>query len=95
MENIYEKLDKKIEHPEINSTLLELGIIKEPVFKENIIEIKLKFPFLNIPIKDLLISNIRETIQNIGKNIEVNIKTEEMNEEEKMKFSEMAKSGWK
>lgn len=86
---------KKIEHPEINFTLWELGMLSSPIFKENAIEIKLKLPFFNVPIKNLLISSIKKSIQKIEKNIEVNIQIEEMSKEEKEKFFNMAKSGWK
>jgi len=83
----------KIIHPEINYSLVDLGMIKGVVVKDNVVTLTLKFPFLEIPIKDLLISTIEEELKKI--NVDVKINIAQMNEEERAKFMKMAQEGWR
>ena len=45
-----EKTLKEIEHPEINSTLFNLGMIKDIDIKEDKVTLTLKVPMLDIPL---------------------------------------------
>jgi len=83
----------KIIHPEINYSLVDLGMIKGVVVKDNVVTLTLKFPFLEIPIKDLLINTIEEELKKI--NVDVKINIAQMNEEERAKFMKMAQEGWR
>lgn len=93
-EDIKAELSKAI-HPEINCSLVELGMIKDIEVKDAAVSITLVLPFLDIPIKEDLIDLIKESVKNLGKNIKIKIKTAEMNEKEKERFMKLAREGWK
>ncbi|NCF75541.1 MAG: DUF59 domain-containing protein [Xanthomonadaceae bacterium] len=99
MKKILEKDIRKVlskeKHPEINSSLIELGIIKNINIKNDLVLVVLAFPFLGIPIKEDLINIVKKSIWSLNKDIKVKTKIVEMNEEEKNKFMEKAKEGWK
>lgn len=83
----------KIIHPEINYSLVDLGMIRGVVVKDNVVTLTLKVPFLEIPIKDFLINTIEEELKKIKVDVKINIA--QMNEEERAKFMRMAQEGWK
>lgn len=85
----------KVMHPEIRYSLVDLGLIKEVVVEENMVSLILNLPFLEIPIKDYLIQIIKETLINLGKDVEVEIKLGQMNQRERDEFMKKAKEGWK
>ena len=89
-EMIKQELSKAM-HPEINSSLLKLGMIKNIKVENSRVSLTLVLPFLNVPIKDELIHVIKNSL-NLNK---VNIEITEMNEKEREKFMEMAKQGWR
>jgi len=76
----------KVMHPEINYSLVDLGMIKDVVCKEDAVDLILKLPFLQVPVRDLLIERIKKTLA---------INIEQMSQEERDKFAKMAKEGWK
>lgn len=94
--NISEKdilnLLAKVEHPAINCTLRELGIIKDISSKDNKVLITMALPFPNIPIIDQLVSSIKEPIEKLG--VEVEVKQTVMNQEELQAFLKMEEEGW-
>ena len=85
----------KVKHPEINYSLVDLGMIKDVVCEERKVNLTLKLPFLQVPIKDILIKGIKKTLANQDSSIQVEINIEQMNQEERDKFAKMAKEGWK
>lgn len=85
----------KVIHPEINYSLIELGMIKDIEAKDAVVSITLVLPFLNIPIKEDLIGLIKGSVKKLGKNIKIEIKTAEMNGDEKERFMKLAREGWK
>ncbi|MCK4322777.1 DUF59 domain-containing protein [candidate division WOR-3 bacterium] len=85
----------KVMHPEVRYSLVDLGIIKEVVAEENKVSFILNLPFLEIPIKDYLIQIIKEALTNLDKDVEVEIKLEQMNQRERDEFMKKAKEGWK
>jgi len=97
--NISEKdifnLVNKVKHPAINRTLRELGIIKDISIKnnkDNKVLITMAFPFPNIPIKDQLVSSIKEPIERVG--AEVQMRYTIMNQDELQAFLKMEEAGW-
>ena len=84
---------EKIQHPAINSTLIDLGIIKEISTKENKVTIVIAFPFPNIPIGDYFVNSVREAIEKLGAKPEIKITI--MNQEEQKKFLTMEQENWK
>jgi len=83
----------QVKHPEIDRTLVELGIVKKISININKVTIIMAFPFLNIPIGDYLINSVREPIEKLG--AEVEVKTTVMNQEELQRFLTMEQKGWK
>jgi len=85
----------KVTHPEINYSLVDLGMIKDIVCKEDAVDLTLKLPFLHVPVKELLIQSIKEAVADLVEAIQVEINIEQMSQEERDKFARMAKEGWK
>jgi len=85
----------KVMHPEINYSLVDLGMIKNLVYREKKVSLILKLPFLQVPVKDLVIENIKKTLADLDSSILVEINIEEMSQEERSNFTKMAKEGWK
>jgi len=85
----------KVMHPEINYSLVDLGMIKDVVSEEKKVSLSLKLPFLQVPVKDLLIESIKKTLSDLDSSIQVEINIEQMSQEQRDKFAKMAKEGWK
>jgi len=85
----------KVMHPEINYSLVDLGMIEDVVCEEEKVSLTLKLPFLQVPVKDLLIENIKKTLVDLDSSIQVEINIKEMSQEERDNFTKMAKEGWK
>jgi metal-sulfur cluster biosynthetic enzyme len=85
----------KVMHPEINYSLVDLGMIKNLVYREKKVSLILKLPFLQVPVKDLVIENIKKTLADLDSSILVEINIEEMSQKERSNFTKMAKEGWK
>jgi len=92
-----EKALSKIMHPEINYSLVDLGMIKDVVCEceERKVGLTLKLPFAQVPVKDLLINSIKKTLSDLDSSIQVEINIEQMDHKERDKFVKMAKEGWK
>ncbi|MFX1555476.1 MAG: iron-sulfur cluster assembly protein [Promethearchaeota archaeon] len=82
-----------VNHPMIDRSLLELGIIKHIAVEQGKVNVTLAFPFPNIPIKDHIIHSVREPIQKLGAEIEVKLTV--MNHDELQKFLAMEQDAWK
>ena len=86
---------KQVMHPEINRTLLELGMVKDITLKNDEVRLTLVLPFLGIPvsIKDDLMNSLRQVVMKLGVKIEVRVA--EMNQEERLAFLAMEQENWK
>ncbi len=86
---------KQVMHPEINRTLLELGMVKDITLKNDEVRLTLVLPFLGIPvsIKDDLMNSLRQAVMKLGVKIEVRVA--EMNQEERLAFLAMEQENWK
>ena len=82
-----------IKHPAIDYTLLELGIVRDMNIENGKATIILAFPFPNIPIKDHLINRVREPVEKLG--VEVEMEVTVMNQEELQRFLAMERDAWK
>lgn len=89
-----ENILSKVMHPEINFSLLKLGMIKDIEVKDNAVSVTLMLPFLGVPIKEDLINLIKESITNLSKDLKIEIKIAEMNQEGRQKFMELSREGW-
>ena len=85
----------KVMHPEINYSLVDMEMIKDVVCEEKKVGLTLKLPFLQVPVKDLLIESIKKTLYVLDSSIQVETNIEEMSQEERENFMKMAKEGWK
>jgi len=93
-QNVEQALSK-VMHPEINYSLVDLGMIKNVICEGKKVDLTLKLPFLQVPVKDLLITNIKKTLADLDNSIQVKTNIEEMSQEERDNFTKMAKEGWK
>jgi len=86
---------KQVMHPEINRTLIELGMVKDITLKDNEVTLTLVLPLLSIPvsIKDYLVNSLRQAVMKLGAKIEVRVA--EMNQEERLAFLAMEQESWK
>ena len=85
----------KIMHPEINYSLVDMGMIEDVVCEQRKVSLTLKLPFLHVPVKDLLIDIIKKTLSDLNSSIQVEINIEQMTQEQRDNFTKMAKEGWK
>lgn len=85
----------KVMHPEINYSLVELGMIEDVFCEEDEVNLTLKLPFLQVPIKDLLIESIKKALSDLDNSIRVEVNIGQMSQEQRDKFAKMAKEGWK
>ena len=90
-----EKALKEIEHPEINATLFDLGMIKDIDIKEDKVTLTLKVPMLDIPVKDYLINDIKSAVKKEDENIKITINVEKMDKKERAKFVKTAQYAWR
>jgi len=81
----------KVKHPEINSSLVELGMIGETSEKNGKTTVELKVPFLEIPIKPLLVDSIKGALEGRG---DVEVTTTLMSPEERGQFMALARKNW-
>jgi len=82
----------KVRHPEIDRTLVELGMIKDIALEEDKVILRMALPFLRIPIRDYLVHSVEEVVTKLG--VEIEVKLTEMNKEERDAFMAMAQEGW-
>ena len=83
----------KIMHPEVNHSLIDLGIIKNIEIVENKAKMIFAFPFPDIPIADVLIKSVEKPLRELGIRLSYNVRI--MTEDEKNKFMIMEEEAWK
>ncbi len=88
-----------IEHPEIASTLKELGMIRNIEFNdnENSISVVLNLPMMTIPlqIRDMLINSIVESLKQKIPGTKLKISLTQMTDLERRNFFTLSKQNWK
>ena len=82
-----------VNHPAINNTLYDLGIIKSYEIKDRNIEIVMALSTLNIPILNMLIQSFKQPLEAMKS--KVNVQTIVMTQEELQKFLTMEQNDWK
>ncbi len=90
MKETLEKLSL-VKHPEINSSLVELGMIGRIDRTDGKLSVEMKVPFAEIPIRGQLEAMIREALADEG---DVDVVTSVMSADEKTKFLELAQKNW-
>jgi len=67
----------KVRHPEIDHTLVELGMIKDIAVRDDKVILTMALPFLGIPIKDYFVDSVQEAVTKLG--VEIEVELTEMN----------------
>jgi len=80
-------------HPEIEASLVDLGMIKDIKVKGKKVILTLLLPFLGVPIEGMLIDRIRKTLK--VKGLEAEIKEGVMGAKERQKFLRISQEKWK
>ena len=88
-----EEIISEVKHPEIDASLIELGIVKDISVSGGMIEVLMAFPFPGVPIKDMLIDSVRIPLEKLGLN--VNIKESVMDDREREIFFSLEQEKWK
>jgi len=89
------KVISELEHPEIAVTFYDLGMIGDVNGNENGIEVEIRVPFPNIPIKDYLAGMIGTAVREIYPDIPVAFNFTIMSGEVRDKFLSKARENWK
>ncbi|KPL19800.1 MAG: hypothetical protein AMJ92_01110 [candidate division Zixibacteria bacterium SM23_81] len=85
----------EVMHPEIDDSLVGLGMIEDVVFHENQVSLTLKLPYSGVPIKEYLMNSIKKALADLDRAIEVVIDVGEMNPQERAQFMKKAEEGWR
>jgi len=80
-------------HPSIDRSLMDLGMIRDIALTENTASLSLLLPFPGIPILSFLEKSLKESVIPLG--VDLEIKIEQMNQEEIQNFLTMEKEAWK
>jgi Mrp family chromosome partitioning ATPase len=73
-------------HPEMERNLVDLGMVKDASVKDKTLVVTLALPFMEIPIKDDLVSRVREAVSKLDAGREVTVKLVEMSQQERAVF---------
>ena len=85
----------KVMHPEIDYSLVDLRMIEDLVCEEQKVSLTLKLPFVPVPVQDLLIESIKKALSEQDSSVQVEINIEQMSQEERNNFMQMAREEWK
>ncbi len=85
----------QIEHPAINSTLVDLGMVKDIQVEGNKVSLKLVLPMMGIPpvIRDFMINRLKQAVSDQGSVLDVTLA--EMTPQERQRFFTMEQQNWK
>jgi metal-sulfur cluster biosynthetic enzyme len=82
-------------HPEIDHTLVELGMVKDIVVGDDKVTLTLVLPFIGIPIQDLLVASLRNAIKELNSDVTIEVNQGLMTEKERETFFAMAQEAWR
>jgi len=93
-EEILERL-KKVEHPEIAVSLVDLGMILDVAVDKYIAKVAIALPMMNIPfaVRDAIENTISKSLQDMG--LEIQADYFEMTPEVRDNFFITARANWK
>ena len=83
----------KVMHPEIDASLMELGMIKDIKLEGNRVSLTMVFPFPGVPIRDMLMESVKKPLEELGLQVEINETV--MTKEELQNFFKMEQKKWK
>ena len=82
-----------VKHPAIDYSLIDLGIVKNIRVEDDKVKITFSLPFPQVPIKDMLVNSIDQTLQSGGVNADYDFIL--MDEKERAEFLRMEQEAWK
>jgi len=85
----------KITHPEIDYSLLDLGMIGAVDVEQETVRITVNLPFPEVPIKDHLVQIVKDAIAENDEAANVEVRFATMNEAEREEFRRKARDKWK
>ena len=85
----------QVEHPEINNTLAELGMVKDVRVEESKASLTLALPMMGIPeaVRDHMVNTLKKAASDEG--VELDVGLAEMTPEERERFFTMGQQNWK
>jgi len=85
----------KTTHPEIDYSLVDLGMVKNIRIEKETIVVTLNLPFLGIPIRDELARIVTEAVANEDEASRAEVQFAAMSEEDRTEFMRKARERWK
>jgi len=85
----------RVTHPEIDSSLLDLGMIKEVRVEQEAVRVTMNLPFAEVPIRDHLVQMVKDAIAEKDEGAEVEVSFAAMNEAQREEFRAKAWEKWK
>jgi len=82
-------------HPEIDYSLVELGMIKDVGIDKGRVVVTISLPLAGVPIRDDLARIVTEAVANEDDTLQVEVQFATMNQEERQEFMEKAREKWK
>lgn len=84
-----------MEHPQINCSLVDLGMVQDIQASEEGGSLKLVLPFLGIPtvIRDYMVHSLQQAVGGFG--VELEIQVTEMTPAERQQFLTLEQQNWK
>jgi metal-sulfur cluster biosynthetic enzyme len=85
----------RVEHPEINCSLVDLGMVQDIQVSGDQVSLKLVLPFLGIPIavRDYMVHSLQQAVA--GFDAELEIQVTEMTPAERQRFLTLEQQNWK
>ncbi len=80
-------------HPEMKRNLVELGMVKDVAVEDGEVTVTLALPFMEIPIKDDLMSSLQEAVSELDSELGTEVKLVEMSQQERTEFMTAAEGG--
>ena len=90
------KVLAQVRHPEIDNTLVDLGMLKDIVISSTNVSLTLMLPLMGIPIqiKDYLVRSIHDAIAKLDASLQIELRLAEMSQDERSRFFKMSQDGW-
>ena len=86
---------QRVEHPEINCSLVDLGMVQDIQASEDVVSLKLVLPFLGIPtaVRDYMVHSLQQAVA--GFDAELEIQVTGMTPAERQRFLTLEQQNWK
>ena len=86
---------QRVQHPQINCSLVDLGMVQDILVSEDGVSLKLVLPFLGIPtvIREYMANNLQQAVA--GSDAELEIQVAEMTPAQRQRFLTLEQQNWK